>query len=110
MKVISLQQTINLYYNHKIHQVSYILHLLTLVITDAVIAVEVVSHWQHFRIALLCTISMEHLNILLMQSALLNQVRASRRSAHAWFLKIDPVWIMSMCVCVCVSAPKAINN
>ena len=31
---------------------------------------------------------------------------------HAWFLKIDPVWIVSMCVrvCVCVSAPEAINN
>ena len=40
---------------------------------------------------------------------LLNQV-------HAWFLKIDPVRIVSMCVfacvrvCVCVSAPEAINN
>ena len=33
-------------------------------------------------------------------------------SAHALFLKIDPVRIVSMCVCVCmcVSAPKAINN
>ena len=29
---------------------------------------------------------------------------------RAWFLNIDPVWIVSMCVCVCVSAPKAINN
>ena len=32
--------------------------------------------------------------------------------AHTWFLRIDPVRIVSMCVfvCVCVSAPKAINN
>ena len=33
----------------------------------------------------------------------LNQVRA-------WFLKIDPVRIVSMCACVCVSVPEAINN
>ena len=26
----------------------------------------------------------------------------TRRSAHAWFLKIDPVWIVGMHVCVCV--------
>ena len=43
----------------------------------------------------------------------LNQARAGR---SAWFLKIDPVRIVSMrvrvcmCVCVCVSAPEAINN
>ena len=30
---------------------------------------------------------------------ILNQV-------HAWFLKIDPVRIVTMCVCMCVSAPK----
>ena len=30
--------------------------------------------------------------------------------AHAWFLKIDPVWIVGMRACVCVSAPEAINN
>ena len=38
-------------------------------------------------------------------SKFLNQV-------HAWFLKIDPVRIVGMrvCVCVCVSAPEAINN
>ena len=41
---------------------------------------------------------------------LLNQVRISLWPAHAWFLKIDPVRIVGMCVCVCVSAPKAINN
>ena len=33
---------------------------------------------------------------------------------RAWFLKIDPVWIVGMrvciCVCVCVPAPKAISN
>ena len=44
--------------------------------------------------------------------ALLNQARTSHRLACAWFLKIDPVQIVSMHVCVgvCVSAPKAINN
>ena len=46
----------------------------------------------------------------------LNQAHASHRPARTWFLKIDPVRIVSMCVCVCVfacvcvSAPKAINN
>ena len=43
------------------------------------------------------------------QKSFLNQARAGR---SAWFLKIDPVRIVGMraCVCVCVSAPEAINN
>ena len=32
----------------------------------------------------------------------LNQARASRRLARTWFLKIDPVQIVGMCVRVCV--------
>ena len=32
---------------------------------------------------------------------LLNQVHASHRLACAWFLKIDPVQIIGMHVCVC---------
>ena len=40
----------------------------------------------------------------------LNQVLASHRPVRTWFLKIDPIWIVSMCMCVCVSAPKVINN
>ena len=32
----------------------------------------------------------------------LNQARASLWLAHTWFLKIDPVWIIGMRVCVCV--------
>ena len=32
--------------------------------------------------------------------ALLNQARAGRMPAHAWFLKIDPVRIVCMRVCV----------
>ena len=42
----------------------------------------------------------------------LNQARAGRRPVRAWFLIIDPVRIVCMraCVCVCVSAPEAINN
>ena len=32
----------------------------------------------------------------------LNQVRAGHRPAHTWFLKIDPVQIVGMRVCVCV--------
>ena len=41
----------------------------------------------------------------------LNQARAGRRPACAWFPSIDPVRT-SVCVCVfvCVSAPEAINN
>ena len=30
--------------------------------------------------------------------------------AHAPYLKIDPVRIIGMRICVCVSEPKAINN
>ena len=33
---------------------------------------------------------------------LLNQAHAGRRPARAWFLKIDPVWIVGMRACVCV--------
>ena len=42
----------------------------------------------------------------------LNLEHASRRPVHAWFVKIDPVRIVGVhaCVCVCVSAPEAINN
>ena len=44
----------------------------------------------------------------------LNQARAGHRPARAWFLKINSVRIVGMrayvCVCVCVSAPEAINN
>ena len=46
----------------------------------------------------------------------LNQAHTGHGLARAWFLKIDPVWIIGMhvcvcvCVCVCVSAPEAINN
>ena len=44
----------------------------------------------------------------------LNQARTGRRPARAWFLKIDPMRIVGMrvcvCACVCVSAPEAINN
>ena len=32
------------------------------------------------------------------------------RPARTWILKIDPVRIVGMHVCVCVSTPKAINN
>ena len=51
-----------------------------------------------------------------MSGALLNQARAGRRPARAWFLEIAFVREVSMrvcvdvCVCVCVSAPEAINN
>ena len=31
----------------------------------------------------------------------LNQVCAGLWLARGWFLKIDPVWIVGMCVCVC---------
>ena len=32
----------------------------------------------------------------------LNQVHAGLWPARAWYLKIDPVWIVGMRVCVCV--------
>ena len=34
----------------------------------------------------------------------LNQARAGRRPARAWFLKIDPVRFVCMRACVCVRA------
>ena len=45
----------------------------------------------------------------------LNQARAARRPARAWFLEIVPVRMsvcvcVFVCVCVCVSTPEAINN
>ena len=45
-----------------------------------------------------------------LDNLLLNQARAGLWPAHTWFLKIDPVQIVGMRACVCVSAPKAINN
>ena len=33
----------------------------------------------------------------------LNQARAGLWLARAWFLKIDPVWIVCMCMCVFAS-------
>ena len=41
----------------------------------------------------------------------LNQEHAGHRPAHAWFLRIASVrQLQYVCVCVCVSAPEAINN
>ena len=40
----------------------------------------------------------------------LNQACAGLQPVLIWFLKIDPVRIIGMRVCVCVSAPEAINN
>ena len=44
----------------------------------------------------------------------LNQAHTGCRPVHTWFLKIDPVQIIGMhiCVCVrvCVSAPETVNN
>jgi len=40
----------------------------------------------------------------------LNLVHASLKPVHNWFLEIAFVHDVSMFVCVCVSAPEAINN
>ena len=42
----------------------------------------------------------------------LNQAHAGLWPMRAWFLKIDPVQIVIMCVfvCMCVSTPEAINT
>ena len=37
-----------------------------------------------------------------MALTILNQVCTGHRPVHTWFLKIDPVRIISMCVCVCL--------
>ena len=85
----------------------------------------------------ICTVINLKLSCFLYESIwFLNQVRAGHRLACTWFLKIDPVQIVSMCVrmcvfvcvcvcvcvfvcvyvcvcvcvCVCVPAPEAINN
>ena len=53
--------------------------------------------------------------ILMIIMKFLNQVCASLQPARAWFLEIDPVHehlyvCLHVRVCVCVSAPEAINN
>ena len=50
----------------------------------------------------------EHLQIQV--AALLESISVYLNQPHTWFLQIDPVRIVGMCVCVCVSAPEAINN
>ena len=47
-----------------------------------------------------------------LKTCLLNQAPASHRLACTWFLKIDPVQIVGVhvCVCVCVSTHETINN
>ena len=59
------------------------------------------------------------LQVLLTRIRLTNEYvicRVGLWPARAWFLKIDPVWIVSVCVCVCVcvfvcvSTPEGINN
>ena len=57
-----------------------------------------------------------HTNRTLVLLLFLNQARAGRRPARTWFLRIAFVREVSMrvCVCVwmcvCVSAPEAMNN
>ena len=44
--------------------------------------------------------------LLIILQVFLNQARARLWPARTWFLKIDPGWIVSTYVCVCVSAPR----
>ena len=48
--------------------------------------------------------------ILLTNKQFLNQARTGLWPAHAWFLRIALSANVGMRVCVCVSAPEAINN
>jgi len=41
---------------------------------------------------------------------LLNQLRAGQRPVHDWFLEIAFFRDVCVLVCVCVSAPEAINK
>ena len=43
--------------------------------------------------------------IMYISKLFLNKARADHRPLHAWFLKIDQVRIVSMCVYLCVSPP-----
>ena len=56
------------------------------------------------------TIAIHNLTKCRERTIFLKQVCAGHRPAHAWFLKIDPVQIVGMRVCTCVSSPEAINN
>ena len=56
---------------------------------------------SHFRL--------EELHSAYNDSLFLNQARAGRWPARAWFIEITSVR-MYVCVCVCVSAPEAMNN
>jgi len=47
-------------------------------------------------------------NSYLVVLLLLNQARASQRSAHDWFLEI--AFVRNVSMHVCVPAPKATNN
>ena len=66
------------------------------------------SHMQFFKWKVVLSWKLPLTN----QSLPFYTIFAFLNQARAWFLKIDPVRIVSMraCVCVCVSTPEAINN
>ena len=55
------------------------------------------SHFEY-----LLSVSTSHQSILFKPKMFINQARTDHRPARAWFLKIDPVRIIGMHVCVCV--------
>ena len=52
------------------------------------------------------------MQLILLSVTFLNQVHAGLQPVHAWFFKIAYFanFCMRVCLCVCMSAPKAINN
>ena len=68
---------------------------------------------SEFLVAYITIVASDRPRTFFTPKVFLNQARAGRRPARAWFLKITSVRMyvcVCVCVCVCVSAPEAMNN
>ena len=69
------------------------------------------EYWQLTLCVIFTIVYVEHMvpinQPLVLLISFLNQARTGCRLACTWFLKIVSVW---MFVCLCVSAPKVVNN